>query len=106
MRASPPSTAPPKALADQYFLDARHKIIEVAAFLDRIERARAQHAGSGDPLLTDDFRIGALRDALKILVGDESNKARAIQLAFSDPTTEPLASAAGMKGATGAWKKS
>lgn len=100
-----PPTASPKALVDQYFLDTRHKIIEIAAFLDRIERSREQQGDSGDPLAADDFRLAAMRDALKILTSDRAGKAKAIQLVFSDPTVEALDSAAGMKGATGAWKK-
>ena len=39
---------------DQYFMDARHKLIDVAAFLDRVERAE------GDA----DFRLDAFRDAI------------------------------------------
>jgi hypothetical protein len=74
---------------DLYFLDARHKLIELAAFLDRIERANGK----------DDFRMKAFRDALGKLNGKE--KAKSVLLAFSDLTTKPIAKAEG-KGATGA----
>ncbi|MGA9451156.1 MAG: hypothetical protein WBW41_07405 [Verrucomicrobiia bacterium] len=77
---------------DLYFLDARHKLIEVAAFLDRAERAD----GGGD------FRLKAFRAALGKLSGNKKEKARRVLLAFSDPTTKPIAKAAG-KGAAGAW---
>ncbi len=77
---------------DLYFLDARHKLIEVAAFLDRAERAD----GGGD------FRLKAFRAALGKLSGNKKEKARRVLLAFSDPTTKPIAKAAG-KGAVGAW---
>lgn len=65
---------------DLYFLDARHKLIEIAAFLDRIERAEGK----------DDFRLAAFYDALSKLTGAEKSKVRAALLAFSDPTTEPI----------------
>jgi hypothetical protein len=77
---------------DLYFLDARHKLIELAAFLDRIERAGGK----------DDFRLKSFRAALGKLGGKKKNKAKEILLAFSDPTIEPIAKAAG-KGAVGAY---
>ena len=77
---------------DQYFMDARHKLIEVAAFLDRVDRAPGE----------DDFRIRAFRDAMKELAKKKPQRAKQVLLSFSDPTTKPLAKAT-VKGATGAW---
>ncbi len=77
---------------DLYFGDARSKLIDLAAFLDRVERSQ------GEP----DFRLHAFRAALAHLSSGEPEKAKAVLLTLSDPTTEPLA-AATMKGATGAW---
>ncbi len=77
---------------DLYFLDARHKLVELAAFLDRVERADGR----------DDFRLKSFRVALSRLEGKRKNKAKDVLLAFSDPTTKPIAKAAG-KGATGAF---
>lgn len=79
-------------ILDLYFLDARHKLVEIAAFLDRVERADGQ----------DDFRIITLRAALARLSGKKQNKAKDVLLAFSDLTTEPMAKAPA-KGATGAY---
>jgi hypothetical protein len=76
---------------DLYFLDARHKLIEIAAFLDRVERADGK----------DDFRIKAFRAALAALSADQKDKAKNALLAFSDMSTEPIAKAPG-KGAVGA----
>ncbi len=98
----PLPTLPSKATLDLYFLDARHRLIELAAFLDRIERGNVSAGGTSNPV--DDFRLKAFRDAAQILADDQSDKARRIQMIFSDPTEEPLESAAGMKGAVGAWK--
>ena len=78
---------------DLYFMDARHKLIDLAAFLDRVDRA----AG------TDDFRIQAFRKALGELSANNPDKAARVLLAFSDPTTEPIP-AATTKAASGAWQ--
>ena len=77
---------------DLYFLDARHKLIEVAAFLDRVERAAGK----------DDFRLKAFRSALAELTSNKTEKAKNVLLAFSDPTTAPIAKATS-KGAAGAY---
>ena len=92
----------PQSLLDLYFLDARHKLIEIAAFLDRIERARACFAGTDQAMEKDDYRLASLREALNVVADGSSDKARSIRMIFSDPTTEPLESA-GMQGAMGAW---
>ena len=76
---------------DLYFLDARHKLIDIAAFLDRVERASGQ----------DDFRLKAFRVALDKLSGNKKQKAKNVLLVFSDLTTKPIAKAPG-KGAVGA----
>ena len=68
---------------DLYFMDARHKLIDLAAFLDRVDRAGG----------TDDFRIQSLRGALRELSSDKPGRAERVLLALSDPTTEPIAAA-------------
>lgn len=79
---------------DLYFVDARSKLIDVAAFLDRVDRADGE----------DDFRVRAFRDALRVLAaqGEGAPRAERLLLAFSDPTREPVERAGG-KAATGAW---
>ena len=77
---------------DLYFMDARHKLIDLAAFLDRADRAEGPA----------DFRLDAFRQALRALDGGQPERAKQVLLAFSDPTTEPIEKAPG-KGAVGAW---
>jgi hypothetical protein len=79
-------------ILDLYFLDARHKLIEIAAFLDRVERAK----GSAD------FRLEAFRIALGELTGTEVGLANKVLVVFSDPTAEPIP-VARTKSACGAW---
>ena len=81
-------------ILDLYFLDARHKLVELAAFLDRVERADGK----------DDFRIKNFRAALTKLSVNQKQKAKKVLLAFSDLTSEPIAKAEG-KGAVGAVSK-
>ena len=77
---------------DLYFMDARSKLIDLAAFIDRVERADGE----------DDFRMKALRTALKELSSDNQEKAKQVLLSFSDPSTDPI-SAATTKAASGAY---
>ena len=77
---------------DGYFMDARSKLIDLAAFIDRVERAEGK----------EDFRMAAFRAALTLLGKDAPQKASQVLLAFSDPTSEPIA-AATTKAACGAW---
>lgn len=77
---------------DLYFMEARAKLIDLAAFIDRVDR------GTGP----DDFRMAAFRTALAELSKAPPQKARSVLLSFSDPTTEPI-SAATTKAACGAW---
>lgn len=79
---------------DTYFMEHRAKLIDIAAYLDRIDR------GTGaDP---HDFRDAAFRDAVRILIDGQTHRAKRILERFSDTTTELPQSAEGMKGATGA----
>ncbi len=77
---------------DLYFMEARFKLIELAAFLDRVDRAEGNA----------DFRLDAFRKALRELDGARPDRAKQVLLALSDPTTEPVEKAPG-KGAVGAW---
>ena len=70
---------------DRYFLEIRAKVIEIAAALDRIQRAE----GGGAAL--KDYRIVAVRRAMDELLGDEPGRAERVQLALSDHSTEPIA---------------
>lgn len=79
-------------LLDLYYLDARARLIDIAAFLDRIERAE------GDA----DFRHAALINAIPILTGTGPDRARGVLEALSDPTADPIDKAPG-KGAVGAY---
>jgi hypothetical protein len=79
-------------LLDLYFLEARAKIVDLAAFLDRIDRAEGEC----------DFRLSALMKALEEVRHLDGTRAERVLLALSDPTTAPIP-AASSKAACGAW---
>lgn len=74
----------PKELADEYFIENRNRVLEIAAFLDRLDRADPERASR-------DFRVRAFTDALAVLASREPGYVTQIQMLLSDPTTEPLA---------------
>jgi len=82
-----------KELLDLQFIEMRHKLIEVGAFLDRIER----HEGEAD------YRLKALEATLPLLQQPGAGRARAILEALSDHTAE-MAETAPYQGAFGAPK--
>lgn len=79
-------------MLDLYFMDARSKLLDLAAFMDRIQRAE------GD----EDFRMKGFREALKALQEEKPSRAENVLLTLSDPTTDPIP-AATTKAACGAW---
>jgi hypothetical protein len=62
---------------DHDFLETRCKILEVAAILDRIERARAR------PGEHPDVRLGQLRRGIEALLEPGPGRAETIQRIFS-----------------------
>jgi hypothetical protein len=79
-------------ILDLYFVETRAKLVDVAAFLDRVQR------GDGP----DDFRLKSFRAALRQLESAQPDRARRVLRSLSDPTTQPVPVAGG-KSACGAW---
>ena len=82
-------------VVDLYFMEHRAKVLDVAAFLDRIERTD----DDGDQ---EDFRVSALKKAVEILIDGKGGRAQRVLEVWSDPTADPYPSA-GIKGASGAY---
>ena len=70
-------------IVDEYFIENRHRLLDIAAFLDRLERS----ADGNEPAA--DFRMQAFTRALETLVDGKGERAKRIQMVFSDPTLEP-----------------
>jgi hypothetical protein len=96
MGASPLTSS---RLIDEYFIENRTKLLDIAAYLDRLDRA-------GGPGV--DFRMEAFAAAVDALRASGSSgpsgssRIERVQLIFSDPTTEPR-QALDRKSASGAF---
>lgn len=90
-----PSSRTGRELVDEYFIENRTRLLEIAAYLDRLDRA------GGD---VGDFRMGAFREALDVLASGEPDRLLRMQMVFSDPTEEPMA-ALDQKSARGAYDR-
>ena len=66
-----------RQLLEDSFMEHRAQVLAVAAFLDRLERARERDAGG-------DFRLVALRRALRELNSPQPGRVKRIQMLLSD----------------------
>ena len=62
---------------DRYFLEARSKLLDLAAILDRIGRGRDASAVADDP------RLDKIRQALEVLHDRSGGRAERVQKIFS-----------------------
>ncbi|MFT5423869.1 MAG: hypothetical protein ACI89L_001660 [Phycisphaerales bacterium] len=85
-------------LLDMDFLEHRAKLIDLAAFLDRLDRA-----ADGPEASKQDFRATEFIKALAILSEPSPGRAARVLEALSDPSTIPIDKAP-EKGAHGAWQ--
>jgi hypothetical protein len=83
-------------ILELYFIENRARLLDIASFLDRIDR----YEGAEEALR--DYRYTAFMHAVEMLKSGPAGRVADIQALFSDPTTEPLESAVGLK-ANGAW---
>lgn len=76
---------PSRAALEAYFLEARCKLLDLAAILDRIGR------GAGNSEVDDDPRLARIRQALEVLHDESGGRTERIQQIFSlnyDPNWE------------------
>ena len=83
-------------IVDRYFLENRARLLDVAAFLDRVDRAREAELGQRD------YRYQALVRGIRLLLESDGRRAISVLRSLSDTTLEPIP-AAGAKGAQGAF---
>ncbi len=80
----PLTPLPAPAALDAYFLEARSKLLDLAAILDRIGRGSGAN-GAEDP------RLSRVRQALEVLCDESGGRAERVQRIFSleyDPAWE------------------
>jgi hypothetical protein len=81
-----------KDILDLYFMDARCKLIDIAAFMDRLDR----HEGDAD------FRLDGFLKALDAMASPgKQSRAQAVLNTLSDHSEEPIPKAT-IQGAFGA----
>lgn len=68
-----------KAILDDDFLEIRHRILDIAAALDRVD------TGDSPGDLASDARMEQIRRAVAILGENESDRAQRVQHVFSQP---------------------
>ena len=71
----------PEEVLDFHYLEVRCKLLEIAAILDRYQRA-----GGGDPTQSNDLKLERCTRALSLLAEGSSipDRAETIALLFSD----------------------
>ena len=77
-----PSMMKTGAVLDRDFLEMRHRVLDLAAALDRIDR------GQEAPAVQDDPRLATLQRAIRVLTDGQGNRAERVQLVFSIPYDE------------------
>ena len=85
-----PDARPPldrEQLIQLGFIEARGRVLDVAAFLDRVQRASPATGAPADAM-TDD-RVRAICEAMRLALDGQPERARRILELWSDPTTEP-----------------
>jgi hypothetical protein len=82
-----------REIIDSYFMEHRAKLIDIAAYLDRVDRGQ-----TSEP----DFRHAAFQQALKILLSEQPHRTRRVLELFSVTDSSIPQSAHGLKGASGA----
>jgi len=68
---------PANTALDSFFLEARAKLLDLAAILDRIGRGAGSGGVQGDP------RLARIREALDILADESGGRAERVQKLFS-----------------------
>jgi len=86
-----------KEIVSRYFMENRSKLIDIAAFLDRLDRSVVKDE-------KPDFRINAFKEALRIVQEDFPGRVERVLEIMSDLTLHPYEKASS-KGAVGAWNK-
>ena len=84
--AKPTCPLPGRGVVDRYFMEHRAKLLDIAAFLDRLDRAEP-------PSADDDLRIRAIRRAIPLLVDGAGDRTRRILELLSDHTSDPIPAA-------------
>lgn len=85
-------------LLEREFIENRARVLEVAAFLDRLDRSQNSDRAR------EDFRYRAIIAGLKAVVSGGQNRTMEVLMLLSDHTREPVPDEIPPYKATGAWE--
>ena len=71
-----------KDVLDRDFLEVRCRLLDIAAALDRIDRAQRPDSVRGD------LRLAKLQEAIRVLIDGKPDRAERVQMVFSDSYDE------------------
>jgi hypothetical protein len=74
-----PERTTARKVLDREFLEIRCRLIDIAASLDRIDRADSAQQVAADP------RLAQIRGGIEVLLRERAERAERVQAAFSDP---------------------
>jgi hypothetical protein len=87
-----PTTRTAVEVLDRDFLETRHRLLDIAAALDRMDRV--DEAGQ----VHSDRRYTQLEQAIRVLADGQPDRAERVQMVFSLPYDEHWESALGVGG--------
>jgi hypothetical protein len=79
----------PSQVVDEYYLEVRCKLLEIAAIMDRYDRAKERDPSAA---IDDDPRLAKCKASLEVLLAAppaDANRAEQVALVFSDPAYAP-----------------
>jgi len=85
-----PTTKTAREMLDRCFLEIRHRTLDIAAGLDRIDRAQDAAKARSDP------RYLQLEQAVRLLIDGKPDRTERIQMALSLPYDEKWKSGFGV----------
>jgi hypothetical protein len=70
----------PSQVVENYFLESRHQLLEIAAYLDRYDAAVARGQDRNGHAAADEKRLAVIRRALQIVAEQKPAKERTVAL--------------------------
>lgn len=70
----------PAQVAETYFLESRHQLLEIAAYLDRFDAAVARTGARNGQAAADEQKLAVIRRALEIVAEQTPAKERTVAL--------------------------
>lgn len=70
----------PSQVVDTYFLESRHQLLEIAAYLDRYDAAVARAGDRNGQAAADEKKLAVIRRALEIVAEQKPAQERTVAL--------------------------